>query len=95
MSLERYIEFLQAIITMTDPNNEEEMLNARNVLRNLLELARSSGKANALTIRSMMSGYHEFSYLMRKKEDFAGQPGDYAGNQAKRQRLQMMIRPGC
>ena len=95
MSLERYIELLQAIITMTDPKNEEQMLNAKNILKNLLELARSSGMAGGPTMRAMTEGYHEFSMIMRHKQDFAGKPGDYAGNQAKRQRLAMMVAPHC
>jgi len=95
MSLERYIELLQAIITMTDPENEEQMLNARNILKNLLELARSSGMAGGPTMRAMTEGYHGFSMIMRHRENFAGKPGDYAGNQAKRHRLEMVIVPHC
>jgi len=95
MSLERYIELLQAIITMTNPENEEQMLNARNILKNLLELARSSGMAGGPTMRAMTEGYHGFSMIMRHRENFAGKPGDYAGNQAKRHRLEMVIVPHC
>jgi len=95
MSLERYIELLQAIITMTNPENEEQMLNARNILKNLLELARSSGMAAGPTMRAMTEGYHGFSMIMRHRADFAGKPGDYAGNQAKRHRLEMVIGPHC
>ena len=95
MSFDRYIELLQMLITMTNPENEDELLYAKNILKNLLDLAESSGKADARTIRTMMCGYHEFVYLLRKKDDFAGVPGDVAMNRAKRQRLAMMIRPGC
>ena len=95
MSLERYIELLQAIITMTDPENEEQMLNAKNILKNLLELARSSGMTVGPTMRAMTEGYHGFSMIMRHRENFAGKPGDYAGNRAKRQRLEMVVGPHC
>lgn len=95
MSLERYIELLQAIITMTDPENEEQMLNAKNILKNLLELAKSSGMTVGPTMRAMTQGYYEFSMIMHHREDFAGKPGDYAGNQAKRHRLEMVVGPHC
>lgn len=95
MRFERFIELLQALITMTNPNNEEEILNARNILKNLLELARSSQMVDPLTLRTMMQAYQEFTYLLRHREDFAGKPGDVAANQAKRHRLAMVVRPGC
>ena len=95
MSFERYIELLQALLTMTNPDNEEEVLNARNILKNLLELSRSSQMADPLTLRAMTMAYHQFTVLLRHREDFAGKPGDIAANRAKRQRLAMMVRPGC
>ena len=95
MSLERYLELLQAIITMTNPENEEQMLNAKNILKNLLELADSSEMTDGPTMRAMTQGYDEFSMIMRHREDFAGRPGDFAGNTAKRHRLEMMVGPHC
>ncbi len=95
MSFERYIELLQMLITMTDPDDSNEVLCAMNILKNLLELARSSEKANAITIRAMAQGFNGFTRLLRSKDDFAGEPGDYTGNQAKRQRLAMILKPHC
>ena len=95
MSLERYIQLLQQLLTMTDPANEEEVLCAKNVLKNLLELARESRKADRVVLRSMETGYDIFSNLLRRRMDFAGEPGDVIGNQKKRQRLAMMVMPGC
>ena len=95
MSLDRFIELLQALITMTDPNNEDQMFYARNILKNLMELARDSEKADALAIRAMERSFRKFSDIMRHKDDFAGKPGDYSGNNAKRQRLKYMFLPHC
>ncbi len=95
MSFERYIEFLQQIITMTDPDDPEEMLAAENVLKNLLDLARRSHKADPLTLRAMRAGCGAFQYLMRNRDNFAGKPGDVSGNRAKRQRLAQAVRPNC
>ena len=91
MTFERFIELLQQLITMT----EEQVLNAKNILKNLMELARSSEMADAVTIRAMHQGYSEFAMLLRSKESFAGKRGDFSGNQAKRNRLAMMLRPHC
>ena len=95
MSFERYIELLQQLITMTNPDNEEEVLCARNIMKNLLELARSSKMADAITLRTMMLAYSKFTLLLRHKDDFAGKPGDIFGNRNKRNQLAMMVRPGC
>ena len=55
MSLERYIELLQAIITMTNPENEEQMLNARNILKNLASMQNHGGyKSLGLSVRIMI-----------------------------------------
>lgn len=95
MSFDRFVELLQQLITMTDPRDQEDVLNARNILKNLLELASRSEMADALTIRTMDRAYMTFTGLLHSKEDFAGKPGDVAGNKAKRNRLAMLIRPGC
>ncbi len=95
MSFERFLELLQALVTMTNPNDEEQVLNAKNILRNLLELADRSHMADRITLDTMEQAYHKFTFLLRHREDFAGKPGDYMANQAKRQRLAMMVRPGC
>ena len=54
-----------------------------------------SGMANGDVLRAMRVGYVEFNYILEHKDEFAGKPGDYHGNQAKRQRLAMMVRPHC
>lgn len=86
---------MQQLITMTDPDDEEEVLCAKNILKNLLELTRRSKKATPQTLQAMLIGYAEFSRILQMKEDFAGVPGDIAGNLAKRKRLTTVIRPGC
>lgn len=95
MSFEKYIELMQILITMTNPKNEDDVLYARNILRNLQDLARSSQKVDAVTFRTMVLGEQSFTSLLRRKDDFAGKPGDYAGNHAKRLRLAMLLRPTC
>ena len=95
MSFDRFIELLQMLITMTDPDNKEEVLNAQNILKNLIELAKSSKMVDIETFRTMNMARQEFEFLLHRKGDFAGKPGDIAVNRAKRNRLAMTIRPGC
>ena len=95
MSFERFVELFQMLITMTDPDNQDEVLNALNILKNLMELARSSGKVDRLAFDAMETGYHNFRNFLKSRDDFAGKPGDYKGNQIKRQRLAMVLRPHC
>lgn len=95
ISLDRFIELLQALITMTDPEDMDEMKYAKEVLRNLNRLAGSSMKVTREVLRTMMAAYAQFDMLMQHKSEFAGRPGDYAANDAKRHRLAMTIRPGC
>lgn len=92
MSFERFIQLLQMLITMTNPYNEEEILNARNILKNLLELARSSGTADPRTIRAMSQGYHQYIYLLGHRNEIARRPDDTAENRARRRYLAMMLR---
>lgn len=95
MSFERFVELLQQLITMTNPNSEEQVLNAKNILKNLMELAYSSNMADEKTILAIRDGYYDFTMLLDSKESFAGKPRDFSGNQAKRNRLAMMLLPHC
>ena len=95
MSFDRFIELLQQLITMTDPEVKERVWYAENILDNLLRLADESGMADLRTVSAMKLASANFTRFLRNKEDFAGRPGDYSGNQAKRRRLAMMLRPSC
>lgn len=95
MSMDNFLSFLQQILTMVEPANESSAALAKAALTSVLGLARSSGKADAITIRSMMIAEREFEYLVRHKYDYAGVPGEYQKNQVKRQRLAHMIVPSC
>lgn len=95
MSLESYIKLYQELLTMVDPENPYSVEQAENILRQILFMARISQKADALTIRCMHAGAHEFSAIVRHRDDFAGKRGDFHGNEAKRQRLMHMLGPHC
>ena len=89
------MELLQHLITMTDPADEQEVKSAENILVNLLLLAGKSGMADRKTIVAMRLACEDYQLLLRRKGDFAGEPGDYYTNRVKRQRLAMMLRPNC
>lgn len=95
MSLESYIRMYQELLTMVDPSNPYSVEHAVNILREILFLAQQSHMANPLTIRSMYNGIQEFASIARHRADFAGKPGDFHGNQTKRQRLMQMLGPHC
>lgn len=90
-----FLMFLQQLLTMVEKTEPASVQCAKNALENVYALARQSGKSDSLTIRMMDSAIRLFDRLVWHKEDFAGQPGDYAGNEAKRHHLRMMLWPGC
>ena len=95
MSFERFVVLFQILITMTNPIDQDEVLNALNILKNLKELADRSGKADQRTLEAMENGYRNFRNFLKRREDFAGRPGDHSENQIKQQRLAMILRPHC
>lgn len=95
MSYERFIELLQQILTMVDPADKEQVKYAKEVLKNLRDLAIASDKADGGVLRAMTIAYHEFEFILPHRNEFAGTPGDITGNRIKRQRLAMMVRPTC
>lgn len=95
MSLESFIRLYQELLTMIDPDDMLSVEFAKSILHMIFVLARRSGKADSVTLRCMDNGVHSFERIARHRDDFAGKPGDFAGNNAKRQRLTHMLRPGC
>ena len=95
MSRERFMQLLQELITMTDPDNAQDVEDAKEILKRLLRLAQSSEKADAYTIRSISGSCTVFEMLLRNKDHFAGIPGDDDGNRIKRKRLWNAIYPYC
>ena len=95
MSLENFLSFLQQIITMTDPGDTESVALAKNAVVSVVALAQSSRKVDALTWRVMDAAEMRLEQLLRHQDDFAGKPGDYAGNRNKRHRLLNVLTPGC
>ena len=95
MSLENFMIFLQQIITMTDPGDPVSVALAKTSVESVIALAYSSQKVDPATWRVMYSAEMRLDQLLRHKQDFAGKPGDYIGNQNKRHRLLNVLRPGC
>ena len=95
MSLESYIRLYQELLTMVDPDNDMSVEYVINILQQILVLARQSNKIDGFTARCMHTGVHECAAIARHRDEFAGKPGDFHGNQAKRMRLQQMLGPHC
>ena len=60
MSMDNFLSFLQQILMMVEPENVSSVASAKAALITVLGLAKSSGKADAITIRSMMIAEREF-----------------------------------
>ena len=95
MSLDQFIRLLQSVITMTDKSSRLSVSNGKAILDNLLGLAWDSQKCDPVTLRTMTQAACIFESLIQCKEDFAGIPGDYAGNEAKRNRLKQRVCSNC
>lgn len=95
MKLERYLEFFQEVLTMTDPKDKESIARGKELLKQLMEHGRRSGQNDHLTDEMMVRGYTDLGYCLRRKEDFACKPDDEEGNRAKRRRLAQYLYPGC
>ena len=95
MSIESFIRLLQELLTMVDPNDDLSIMTAESTLRTLCILARRSGKASPITIRCMDAAIRNFRSIVQHRDEFAGVPGNYKANNAKRQRLRDALYPHC
>ena len=95
MSEDQFLKLLQSMITMAIPSEVSSRMHVKAALINLYALAYDSGKCNALTFRMMRQAIDFSDRLISMQNDFAGVPGDYEGNKAKRDRLRMKLMPHC
>lgn len=95
MSEKRFIQILQALLTMVNPKSHESIACVKATIEGILALAMESSKADRLTVRMIRMATHEIDYLIYHRDDFAGKPGDCEGNTAKQHRLAQVLRPGC
>lgn len=95
MSKGSFLRFLQSILTMVDPKDESSVALGFTTLISLVSMAKSSHKVDAFTLRMMRIAIANYEFLVENKNDFAGVPGDYHNNVAKRKRLENAISPGC
>ena len=95
MSEKRFLQTLQALLSMVDPDSPTSVACVKNVLESIHALALSSGKCDPITLRIMAVAMADIDKLIYYRDDFAGVKGDYNGNAAKRRRLEQMLMPGC
>lgn len=95
MSSKRFIQLLQSLLTMVDPNSPTSVACVKTTLESILALVTESGKVDIMTIKLIRMTNAQIDYLIVHKADFAGKPGDIPGNNAKQERLKNMLRPGC
>lgn len=95
MSLNNFLSYLQQLLTMVDPKNRHSISLAKTALSATIAMAVDSDKVDPRTYRVMVAAEENFSHLVDNARDFAGKPGDIAGNENRRHRLQMTLYPSC
>ena len=95
MNKDTFLKLLQSLITMTDPKDPASVASSKAILVNLEGLLKSSGMADGLVMRLVVTAERNFDDLVKHKKDFAGKPGDISANKAKRDRLEMTLFPHC
>ncbi len=95
MSFDNFLSYLQQLLTMVDPLDLHSVALAKGALSKTIALARISRKTDAVTLRTMVMAEEQFEYLADHRMDFAGVPGEYDKNAARRRRLGLVLRPGC
>ena len=95
MTIDNFLSFLQQLLTMVDPQNEESIRLGRDALESIVELARSSGKVEPYTLHAMFYAEHDFEVLVRHADEFIGVPGRFELNAKRRRRLRMALQPHC
>ena len=80
---------------MTNPEDVSSKALARIALESVLAMAEKSGKADYITIRTMVIALNELDGLLMNKKDYAGKKGAYLENKTKRERLRMLLVPDC
>ena len=95
MSEKRFLETLQALLTMVNPDSISSSAMVKAALENLLALAVDSGKCDEMVIRMIETAIATADRLIRYRDDFVSKPGQYHANVARRDQLRLVIRPGC
>ena len=95
MNYDTFLKFLQSVITMTDINDPESVANSSMLLSNLYRLILSSGMADGGVRQMAAVAAHHSEELLMQREEFAGAPGHFRTNKAKRDRLAMALYPHC
>lgn len=95
MSEKRFLQMLQALLTMVDPKSETSVACVKSTIESIWALAVESQKVDAKTMHVIGNARSRIDILIYHKDDFAGKPGDYHGNMAKQQRLLNMLYPSC
>lgn len=95
MSERRFLQTLQALLTMVDPRSVTSRACVKSALENIAGLARASGKCNGLTLRMIFAAQKAIDSLIDHHEDFASIPGDRNTNVARMQQLRLTLCPRC
>ena len=96
MSTENFLSFLQQLLTIVDPKDQQSVNMVKRLLSDLKTLSDYNTKSFEMFTRKMIEAANlEIDYLIAHRSEFAGKPGKYDANYKKRQRLHMLLAPNC
>ncbi len=95
MSEDMFLKLLQSLLTMVDPEDPLSVASFQNVLNSVLAMGEKAKAVDGETRMLMMRAAKYPEDIIYNRKDFAGKPGDYKGNQAKRNRLYQALMPSC
>ncbi len=95
MSQNNFISFLQQLLTMVEPGNDESFELAKRALETMITLARYSKKVDAKTNQMMTVAEARFINLVENASIYVGKPGEFIENSKRRRRLEMSLYPHC
>ena len=96
MTTENFLSFLQQLLTIVDPKDQQSVNMVKSLLLDLKILSDHNTKPFGLVTRRMITVANlRIDYLIEHSSEFAGKPGEYDANHKKRQRLHILLTPHC
>ena len=72
MTQKEFIEFLQKVLTLVEPENTCSVALARTAVLSMVTLSMETGKVDKTTATMMKSAVDDFDNLLKNREQFIG-----------------------
>ena len=96
MTVENFLSFLQQLLTIVNPNDQQSVNMVKSLLLDLKILSDHDTKTfGRLTYMTIAAANSQIDFLIEHSSEFAGKTGEYDANYKKRQRLHILLAPHC